>query len=155
MIKIYFYYSISYKRNSMSSLIRFMTFQPLQNFIAGLMKEKIKDLKFQVWPIFVDVTNLKPRFFVYGHAVIFAPWICKWFQLGINTNFQGRGFGRLARWFGPLAGPIAAWQILTPRDTFTLVRDQMILPPVTFRRLTLLTYLIYENLLIFYEIIIV
>ena len=38
-----------------------------------------------------------------------------------------------------LAGSKAAWQILTPRDTITLVRDQMILPPVRFRGLTQLT----------------
>ena len=57
--------------------------------------------------------------------------------------------------FGRLAGHIAAWQILTSRDTITLVRDQMILPPVKFLRLTHLTHLIYQNLFIFYEKIIV
>ena len=58
------------------------------------------------------------------------------------------GFYRLAR-------SIAAWQISTPRDSITWVRDQMILPPVKFLRLTQLTYLIYQNLFIFNEIIIV
>ena len=50
---------------------------------------------------------------------------------------------------------LAAWQILTPRDTITWVRDQMIIPPVKFLRLTQLTHLIYQNLFMFYEIIIV
>ena len=49
----------------------------------------------------------------------------------------------------------AAWKILTPRDTITWGRNQMILPPVKFLRLTQLTYLIYKKFFIFNVIIMV
>ena len=72
------------------------------------------------------------------YNIIIVSKICLWLLV--------TGFYRLAR-------SIAAWQILTPRDTITWVRDQMILPPVKFLRLTQLTYFIYQNLFIFNEII--
>ena len=69
-------------------------------------------------------------------------YACSILKASVQSEDADMGFYRLA-W------SIAAWQILTPRDTITWVRDQMILPPVKFLRLTQLNHFVYTKIYLY------